>query len=218
MDIILLERVEKLGQMGDVVKVKDGYARNYLLPQKKALRATAANREQFEGQRAALEKQNAARRSDAEKNASALDGKTAVLLRQASESGQLYGSVSARDVADAASMLGIAVDRKHVSLDRAIKSLGVYPVRVFLHPEVPTTVQVIVARSQSEADMAKERIAAGADANAVLVGGGEAEVEAETFFEEGAAPKAEPAAEAAAAPAEEKAGKKKRRSMGDSQD
>ena len=201
MDIILLERVEKLGQMGDVVKVKDGYARNYLLPQKKALRATAANKQRFEGQRAALEKQNAALRSDAEKNASTLDGKTAVLLRQASESGQLYGSVSARDVADAASALGVTVDRKHVSLDRAIKSLGVYPVRVFLHPEVPTTVKVIVARSQAEADVAKERLAAGGDANSVLVGGGEAEVEAETFFEEGAAPKAE---QAEVAPADRK--------------
>ncbi len=216
MDIILLERVEKLGQMGDVVKVKDGYARNYLLPQKKALRATSANKETFEAQRAALEKQNAARRGDAEKNSVSIDGKTAVLLRQASESGQLYGSVSARDVADAASALGVAVDRKHVSLDRAIKSLGVYPVRIFLHPEVPTTVQVIVARSETEAQTARERLAAGGDGNAALVGGGETEVEAKTFFEEGAGPAAEASAEAA--PADEKPAKKKRRGMGESQD
>jgi large subunit ribosomal protein L9 len=216
MEVILLERVEKLGQMGQVVRVKDGFARNYLLPQKKALRATAANRERFEVERAALEKTNAARRSDAEKNASALDGKTCVLLRQASESGQLYGSVTARDVAEAASTLGVSVTRTQVSLDRPIKNLGTHTVRVFLHPEVPTTVKVIVARSEAEAEIEKQR-AAGVAVAGAAAGGEEGTAVAEQFFEEGAAPGSEAAPEGeAAAEGEGEAPKRKKRKKTDS--
>lgn len=207
MEVILLERVEKLGQMGQVVKVKDGFARNYLLPKKKALRATAANREKFEKQRVDLEKQNAAMRSSAEKNSTQLDGKTCVLLRQASESGQLYGSVTARDIAEAASTLGVAVNRTQVSLDRTIKNLGTHSVRIFLHPEVPTTVQVIVARSEAEAEMEKQRLA-GVDVSGTTAEGPEGEAAAEQFFDEGAGPRteaaAEPAAEGEAAPKKKK--------------
>lgn len=208
MEVILLERVEKLGQMGQVVRVKDGFARNYLLPQKKALRATAANRERFEIERVALEKTNAARRADAEKNSGSLDGKTCVLLRQASESGQLYGSVTARDVAEAASTLGVAVGRTQVSLDRPIKNLGTHTVRVFLHPEVPTTVKVIVARSEAEAEIEKQRLA-GVDVRGVEAGGEEGTAVAEQFFEEGAAPTGDASAEAA--PDEGEAPKRKKR-------
>lgn len=210
MEVILLEKVEKLGQMGQVVRVKDGYARNYLLPKKKALRATAANHERFEKERVALEKVNAARRSAAETNAGALDGKTCVLLRQASESGQLYGSVTARDVAEAASSLGVTVTRTQVSLDRPIKNLGTHTVRVFLHPEVPTTVKVIVARSEAEAEIEKQR-AAGVDVSGTTAGGGEGTAAAEQFFEEGAGPRTEAAGEAEAAPAEGEAPKRKKR-------
>lgn len=212
MEVILLERVEKLGQMGQVVKVKDGFARNYLLPQKKALRATAANRERFETQRVDLEKQNVTLRTSAEKNAGALDGKTCVLLRQASESGQLYGSVSARDIAEAASTLGVTVDRRQVSLDRAIKNLGTHSLRIFLHPEVPTTVQVIVARSEEEADVEKKRLA-GVAVSGAAAEGGETPA-AEQFFEEGVAPAATPAGEAAAEAAPKKR-KRKAKAEGD---
>ena len=215
MEVILLERVEKLGQMGQVVKVKDGFARNYLLPKKKALRATAANREKFEKQRVDLEKQNAAMRSTAEKNSTQLDGKTCVLLRQASESGQLYGSVTARDIAEAASTLGVAVNRTQVSLDRTIKNLGTHTVRVFLHPEVPTTVQVIVARSEAEAEVEKQRLA-GVDVSGATAEGAEGEAAAEQFFDDGAGPRteaaAEPAAEGEAAPK-----KKKKKAKGDAE-
>jgi large subunit ribosomal protein L9 len=197
MEVILLERVEKLGQMGQVVRVKDGYARNYLLPKKKALRATAANRERFEKERVALEKVNASRRSDAEKNSSNLDGKTCVLLRQASESGQLYGSVTARDVAEAASTVGVGVTRTQVSLDRPIKNLGTHTVRVFLHPEVPATVKVIVARSEAEAEIEKKR-GEGIDVTGMEAGAPEGAAAAAQFFEEGAGPRTE-APEGAAA-------------------
>ncbi len=152
MELILLERIEKLGQMGDVVNVKPGFARNYLLPQRKALRATKANRERFERERAQLEAINLERRSEAESVATKLEGFSCILLRQASESAQLYGSVSARDIADAASEAGVTVDRKQVLLERPIKALGVHKVRIALHPEVIVGIRVNVARSAEEAE------------------------------------------------------------------
>ena len=152
MEVILLERVEKLGAMGEVVRVKDGFARNYLLPQGKALRATQANREKFERDRTVLEARNAERRSGAEGESQKLAGKSFVILRQAGESGQLYGSVTTRDIAVAASQTGIAVARNHVLLDQPIKTIGIHKVRIALHPEVVSDVQVNVARTQDEAD------------------------------------------------------------------
>lgn len=152
MDVILLERVEKLGQMGDVVKVKDGYARNFLLPQKKALRATEDNRARFEVQRADLEARNLKERKEAEGVASKLDGMTFVAIRQAGDSGQLYGSVTTRDVADLLIENGFNTDRRQVLLDQQIKTLGMHPVRIALHPEVTVTVTMNVARSDSEAE------------------------------------------------------------------
>src|SRR5919108_4669480 len=130
MDVILLERIEKLGQMGDVVKVKPGFARNYLLPQKKALRATEANKARFAQQRAQLEATNLARRQEAEKISGKVDGLTVVIIRQAGETGHLYGSVSARDVAPAVTGAGVTIDRDQVLMDRPIKMLGLHPVRV----------------------------------------------------------------------------------------
>lgn len=152
MEVILLERVEKLGAMGQVVKVKDGYARNYLLPQGKALRATEANRQKFERDRSQLEARNAERRSGAEGEAHKLNGKSFIILRQAGESGQLYGSVTTRDIATSASTTGIEVERTQVLLDQPIKTIGLYKVRIALHPEVVTEVQVNVARTQDEAE------------------------------------------------------------------
>ncbi|SRR5579883_1275598 len=152
-DVILLERVENLGQMGQVVKVRPGYARNYLLPQKKALRATKENLAYFEKQRAQLEAQNLQRRSEAEQVAQKLDGISVVIIRQAGESGQLYGSVSARDIAQAITEAGFTVGRGQVVLDKAIKTLGLYKQRVVLHPEVSVTVTVNVAQSPEEAEM-----------------------------------------------------------------
>jgi large subunit ribosomal protein L9 len=152
-DVILLERVEKLGQMGQVVKVRPGFARNYLLPQKKALRATKENLAYFETQRAQLEAQNLARRSDAEQVAKKLDGLAVVIIRQAGESGQLYGSVTARDISDAVTVAGFTVGRGQVVLDKAIKTLGLYKQRVVLHPEVSVNVTVNVAQSAEEAEM-----------------------------------------------------------------
>ncbi len=151
MQIILLERVEKLGQMGDVVRVKDGYARNYLLPQKKALRATEENRESFEKQKAQLEATNLDRRKEAEAVAEKLDGLKCVILRQASEGGQLYGSVNSRDIAQAVTEAGFTVDRKQIQLTAPIKTIAIHDVRVALHPEVSVGVRVNVARSEAEA-------------------------------------------------------------------
>lgn len=151
MQVILLERIDKLGQMGDVVNVKPGYARNFLLPQQKALRATKDNLSQFEAQKAKLEAENSKQREGAASDAEKLDGKFVALIRQAGEAGQLYGSVSARDIADAASEKGVAVDRRQVRLDQPIKALGLYPVRIDLHPEVSITVTANVARSAEEA-------------------------------------------------------------------
>ena len=153
MEIILLERVEKLGAIGDVVKVKDGFARNYLLPNKKALRANEANRKLFESNRARIEEDNASRRTDAEKAAKDVDGKTVQLIRQASNTGQLYGSVSARDIVDLLDAEGAKVTRSQVVLDRPIKALGIHEVKIALHPEVAVTVKVNVARSPEEAEL-----------------------------------------------------------------
>ena len=152
-ELILLERVEKLGQMGQIVKVRPGYARNYLLPQKKALRATKDNLAYFEKQRGQLEAQNLSRRSEAEHVAKKIEGVTVVVIRQAGESGQLYGSVTARDIADAVTQAGFTVARSQVVLDKAIKTLGLYKQRVVLHPEVSVTVTVNVAQSAEEAEM-----------------------------------------------------------------
>jgi large subunit ribosomal protein L9 len=151
MDVILLERVPKLGHMGQVVKVKDGFARNFLLRGGKALRATEANKAKFERDRAVLEAKNAERRKGAEAEAHSLDGKSFVLIRQAGESGQLYGSVSPRDIAEAASASGVKVERSHVQLDTPIKTIGMYTVTVAPHPEVEVKITVNVARSADEA-------------------------------------------------------------------
>ena len=153
MEVILLERVEKLGAIGDVVKVKDGFARNYLLPRKKALRANEANRKVFEANRAKIEEDNANRRGDAETASKGVDGKTVQLIRQASNTGQLYGSVSARDIVDALEAEGAKVTKSQVVLDRPIKTIGMHEVKVALHPEVSVAVKVNVARSPEEADL-----------------------------------------------------------------
>jgi large subunit ribosomal protein L9 len=187
MQVILLERVEKLGQIGDEVKVKDGFARNYLLPKKKALRATVKNRAFFETQRAQLEARNLEKKSEAEKIAKKLEGKTFVLLRQAGDRGQLYGSVSPRDISDIITAGGFNIDRTQVPLDKAIKTIGLVPVSVVLHPEVRVTVTVNVARTEDEA----ERQARGEDVLAERTEAEEAVVDAEALFEEGAAPEAQ---------------------------
>jgi len=152
-ELILLERVEKLGQMGQLVKVKPGYARNYLLPQKKALRATKENLSYFESRRAQLEANNLQRRSEATEIAGKLEGLSVVVIRQAGESGQLYGSVSARDIADAVTQAGFTIEKQQVVLERPIKSLGMHPVKVALHPEVSVTITANVAQSAEGADM-----------------------------------------------------------------
>ena len=153
MEIILLQRVAKLGQMGETVKVRPGYARNYLIPQKKAVRATAENRKRFETERAQLEAVNLERRAEAERVATRLDGMKVALIRQAGESGQLYGSVNARDIAGAVTEAGVTVHRQQVELERPIKALGLHPVAIALHPEVTVQVTVNVARSAEEAEI-----------------------------------------------------------------
>ncbi|HTG38343.1 50S ribosomal protein L9 [Sphingomonas sp.] len=153
MEVILLERVEKLGRIGDVVTVKDGFARNFLLPRKKALRANDANRRVFEANRERLEADNATRRTEAEGEAKALDGVTVTLIRQASNVGQLYGSVAVRDLVEALEAEGHKVNKAQIVLDKPIKSIGLHDVRVALHPEVAVTVKVNVARSPEEAEM-----------------------------------------------------------------
>jgi len=159
MEIILLERIEKLGAIGDVVTVKDGYARNYLLPNKKALRSNNANKKVFEANRAKIEADNAARRGDAEKAAEGVNGVQVVLIRQSSNSGQLYGSVSVRDIVEALHEAGhTIVSKAMIVLERPIKTLGLFDVRVSLHPEVAVNVQVNVARSPEEADLQKDGV------------------------------------------------------------
>jgi large subunit ribosomal protein L9 len=185
MQVILLQRIGRLGQMGDVVNVKDGYARNFLLPQKKALRATEENRKHFESQRAQLEANNLELKKEAEAVAEKLNNKIFVAIRSAGDTGQLYGSVATRDIAEAVTAGGFTIDRRQVILERPIKNLGVHPVRVALHPEVIVTVSLNVARSEDEA----ERQARGEDVTVVK----EEKIELETFdpdamFEEGAEP------------------------------
>ncbi|WP_051531727.1 50S ribosomal protein L9 [Sphingomonas sp. URHD0057] len=189
MEVILLERVEKLGAIGDVVKVKNGFARNYLLPNKKALRANESNRKLFETNRARIEEENATKRGDAEQASKGVDGKTIQLIRQASNVGHLYGSVSARDIAEALEGVGAHVAKSQVVLDRPIKAIGVHDVRIALHPEVSVSVKVNVARSPEEADLQAQ----GVD---VL----------QQMFEDEAAPvteELEPVAEEAEAPVED---------------
>lgn len=161
MQVILLERVEKLGQMGDTVKVKPGYARNYLLPQRKALRATKDNLAHFETQRAQLEAENLEARKEAEAVDAKLSGMTVVVIRAASESGQLYGSVNARDISDAVTEAGVTVNRNQVVMDRPIKTLGIFDYRIRLHPEVISEIKVNVAQSEDEAQLQAERVARG---------------------------------------------------------
>ena len=194
MEVILLERVEKLGAIGDVVKVKDGFARNYLLPNKKALRSNAANRKVFEANRARIEAENASRRSDAEKEAGNFNDVSVTLIRQASNTGQLYGSVAVRDLVEAITADGHKVNKAQIVLDRPIKSIGVYEVKVALHPEVSVTVKVNVARSPEEAEMQSQ----GVDVMSAMFEKDEA------GFTEDYDPNAEPGAtaEVQAAPAE----------------
>jgi large subunit ribosomal protein L9 len=151
MDVILLERIERLGQIGDVVKVKQGFARNFLLPTKKALRATAENKKRFEEQRAQIEANNLKRREEAEKIKGKVDGLKVVIIRQASETGILFGSVSSRDISEGVTKAGFTVDRRQVILDKPIKTLGLHDVRVALHPEVIVKVTANVAKSEDEA-------------------------------------------------------------------
>jgi len=189
MEIILLERVEKLGTIGDVVTVKDGYARNYLLPNKKALRANEANRKVFEANRAKIEADNASRRADAEVHSKDVEGKSVVLIRASSNSGQLYGSVSVRDIVDALNADGANLAKSMIVLERPIKTIGVFDVRVQLHPEVAVTVKVNVARSPDEAEqqaqgvdviaaMFEEDVAAAAEIDFEAGNGEDLEVEA----------------------------------------
>ncbi len=192
MQVILLERVEKLGQMGDEVRVKDGFARNFLLPKKKALRANKTNREYFQGQKAQLEARNLEQKKEAEAVGKKLDGKTFTLIRQAGDRGQLYGSVSPRDIAMAISEGGVSVNRGQVPLDTAIKAIGLVKVNVVLHPEVRVGVTINVARSEDEA----ERQLRGEDVLAEKTDAEEALVAAEALFEDGAGPKAEESEEA----------------------
>lgn len=195
MQVILLERVESLGQMGEVVNVKPGFARNFLLPRQKALRATKDNVALFETQKKTLEAENLKRREEAEKVGKKLNGTKTVIIRQASEAGQLYGSVSGRDIADSVVEKGFKVDRTQVRMDRAYKLLGLYPVKINLHPEVTVEVTINIARSQEEAKIQDEK--------------GEALISKNNEREESLAEKAlkaleaEEAAKAAAAAAEE---------------
>lgn len=191
MEVILLERVEKLGGIGDVVTVKNGFARNYLLPNNKALRANDANRKLFEANRAKIEAENAERRTAAQSKASDVDGKQIVLIRQASNTGQLYGSVSVRDIVEALNAdVSDHITKAMVELERPIKSLGLFDVKVRLHPEVVTTVGVNVARSPDEAELQKQ----GVDVIAAMFE--EDNAEAQAAADEFAAAQAEAAAEA----------------------
>jgi large subunit ribosomal protein L9 len=193
MEVILLERIARLGQMGDVVRVKDGYARNYLLPRGKALRANEANRKRFESERAHLEARNLERRQEAEAVSGRIAGQTFVIIRQAGETGQLYGSVSARDIVDAMEGAGTSVARNQVALNQPIKTIGLHQVKIVLHPEVDASITVNVARSDDEA----ERQARGEDLT---------RAEREEAPAEAAEPRADEATGAAAEPAEGAAG------------
>ncbi len=186
MEIILLERIGRLGQIGDVVTVKDGYARNFLLPQGKALRATQSNRAHFESERAQLEARDLDRKTEAEAVAEKLGGESFIVIRQAGDNGQLYGSVSTRDIATAVTEGGFSIERRQVQLDKPIKTLGLHDVRIALHGEVVPTVIVNVARTEDEAkrqargeDVTQERTDEEEDAEAARIAG-------EALFEEGA--------------------------------
>jgi large subunit ribosomal protein L9 len=163
MDVILLERVEKLGNIGEIVSVKPGFARNFLLPRNKALRASEANKKRFEANRAHIESENAMRRDHAIEDSKAVEGKSVILIRQASNTGQLYGSVATRDLAEALSEDGAKVSRSQIILDRPIKALGLYEVRVALHPEVSVTIKVNIARSPEEAELQAKGVDVTAD-------------------------------------------------------
>ncbi len=216
MEVILLERIDRLGQMGDVVNVKPGYARNFLLPQKKALRATDANKKHFEAGRSQLEAHNLERRAEAEKLGEKMDGTSVILIRQAGEAGQLYGSVNARDIAAGVTEAGFTLTRQQIQLAHPIKTLGLYDIRVALHPEVDVTVVANIARSEDEAKIqaktgkaivgaeeeekqaeAAEREKADEETIAAEDAADEAIAEqAEEIFEKGAAPQPEPEPEA----------------------
>ena len=183
MEVILLERVANLGQMGEVVRVKDGFARNFLLPRGKALRATQENRTRFETMKVELETRNLELKGDAQKVADKLNGQSFTVLRQAAEGGQLYGSVSPRDIAALASDRGFALSRSQIALNTPIKMIGLHKVPVALHPEVEVTINITVARNADEA----ARIARGEDVTVLREEGAEIEAEAERFFEPDAA-------------------------------
>jgi large subunit ribosomal protein L9 len=195
MEVILLERVAKLGQMGEVVRVKDGFARNFLLPRGKALRATDENRARFETMKVELEARNLELKSEAEKVSSKLNGQRFTVLRQAAEGGQLYGSVSPRDIAVLATDKGFALSRNQIALNTPIKTIGLHKVPVTLHPEVEVSINITVARNADEA----ERIARGEDVTVLREEGAEIEAEAERFFE----PEAAEARRAGETPAED---------------
>ena len=163
MDVILLERVEKLGNIGEIVSVKPGFARNFLLPRNKALRASEANKKRFEANRANIEAENAMKRDHAIEDSKAVEGKSVILIRQASNTGQLYGSVATRDLAEALTEDGAKVSRNQIILDRPIKALGLYEVRVALHPEVSVTIKVNIARSPEEAELQAKGVDVTAD-------------------------------------------------------
>ena len=163
MKIMLLERVERLGQMGDLVEVKNGYARNYLLPRGKAARATAENRARFERDRAEIEARNLERKQEAEAVAAKIQGLSVIIIRQASESGNLYGSVTPRNIAEACEAMDLQIDRHQIVLERALKSLGLHDVRIILHPEVDATIQINLARSEEDARLQAEGLQVGGE-------------------------------------------------------
>jgi large subunit ribosomal protein L9 len=198
MEVILLERVANLGQMGEVVRVKDGFARNFLLPRGKALRATEGNRTRFETMKVELEARNLELKGDAQKVADKLNGQSLTVLRQAAEGGQLYGSVSPRDIAALASDKGFALSRSQIALNTPIKMIGLHKVPVTLHPEVEVTINVTVARNADEA----QRIARGEDVRVLREEGAEIEAEAKRFFEPDAAEARETPEEESSEPAE----------------
>lgn len=213
--VILLERIESLGQMGDVVKVKQGYARNFLLPQKKALRATKDNVSYFESRRAQLEADNLKRKSEAEAVSGKMDKARIIIVRQAGESGQLYGSVSARDIADGLTASGFTVEKRQVIIDRPIKMIGIHTVRVVLHPEVSISVLVNVGQSEEEAKLQAERFDRG-ESPVVLKTEAEAaeaaqEAAAAVFDAPAEAKPAKPEAAPEAPAAEEKKAKKEKK-------
>jgi large subunit ribosomal protein L9 len=200
MEVILLERIEKLGQMGDVVNVKPGYARNYLLPRKKALRASEASRAVFQEQRAQLEAENIKNRQEAEGIATEVNGRTIIIVRQASDSDQLYGSVTTRDIANGITESGVTIDRRQVILPNPIKTVGMHSVRIDLHPEVTTEIVANIARSEEEAETQARGERVNRDGDVIDIAEEKAALEAEAVFEESAEPDVEAvAADAGAA-------------------